>query len=643
MPTTGEATVPTEVASAAPPILSVPLWNNFITVSGILLVGFSVMLLVTFALFEIVSPAGNPYVDIIGFLVLPSLLIIGMAVVPFGILIKSWRLRRRNPGQRLAFRYPRVDLSDPKQRRVAKVLFVASFISLPVVGVSSYHGYHYTDSSAFCGKACHSVMEPEATTYERSPHARVACAECHIGEGAGWFVKSKLSGTRQVLATLRETYSRPIAPAIQHLRPAQETCEHCHWPQKFYGAQLKEIPHFAREEDNERRDVVMLLNIGGGHSSSGPVEGIHWHMALANKIEYIATDDHLQVIPWVRMTDRLGEEVIYRSDGRPSSDPPPEGRLRIVDCMDCHNRPAHEFRAPQEGVDLMLSAGRIDATLPFIKREAVKSLVVKYPDVETAERKIGSSLIDFYKINYPELWNSTRGAVNVKQAVDVVREVYRSSFFPHMRVDWTTYPDNIGHLYSPGCFRCHDGKHINQAGNALDQDCGSCHSFLDRRNLNGGNAQLVEGPFAHPMELGGLHEQVRCDQCHSGGVLENTCNGCHADVAGFIAGETSMFAPFEIEPDSMADSVECETCHDVSEPLSVSGSNEVCIGCHDEDRFDGMIEAWREEFAKLEARAPASKSEAASHLRTLGPHHNMAATRKILGAGAGAPAPDAGG
>ncbi len=634
----GDATpqsLPSESIDAghATAIETVPLWNNLITILGMLIVGFSLLLLATFALLEIVSPARNPYVDIIGYLVLPIVLISGIVTIPFGIFFKSWRLRRKDRTQRLSFRYPHFDLSDPGQRRVAKAAFLGSIVLLPIVGVSSYHGYHYTDSSEFCGKACHSVMEPQYTTYERSPHARVACAECHIGDGAGWFVKSKLSGTRQVLATLRESFSRPIAPAIQHLRPARDTCEHCHWPQKFYGAQLKEVPRYARDETNEDRSLMMLLNIGGGHSSAGPVEGIHWHMALASKIEYIATDDQLQVIPWVRITDALGEETIYRNDSKPSSDPPPDGHRRNLDCMDCHNRPAHKFRPPQVAVDLMLSAGRIDQTLPFIKREAVKALVQQYPDEKTAARRIGSALIGFYEKTYPELWNSSRGAVNIKQAVDVVRELYRTNFFPDMNVDWQTYPDNIGHLYSPGCFRCHDGRHLSGRGETLDMDCKSCHSFLSRQEQGNGLEQLTEGPFEHPFELGGLHQGIRCDQCHSGGILETTCETCHNKTAEFIAGTSPDFSRFEIEADSMGGAVDCETCHNTSEPLVIETMNDTCIGCHDEEEYDGMVVKWQRELEELYRDLPDGDVEIQAirdALNRAGANHNMAASRKIL-------------
>ncbi|MBU0717719.1 MAG: NapC/NirT family cytochrome c, partial [Planctomycetes bacterium] len=200
-----------------------PLWNNLITEMGIFVSAAALLLLLSFGLVTLMTPNPNPYVDIVGYLVVPSTLVIGIALIPLGILFKSWRIHRRHPEQRLAFRFPRVDLNDPAQRRVAKMVVIGTFVLLPVVGVSSYHGYHYTDSASFCAKACHSVMEPQSTTYEHSAHARVACAECHIGSGASWFVKAKLSGTRQVLATWQNSYPRPIPPAIRHLRPARET------------------------------------------------------------------------------------------------------------------------------------------------------------------------------------------------------------------------------------------------------------------------------------------------------------------------------------------------------------------------------------------------------------------------------------
>ena len=617
-----------------------PLWNNVITMGGIFVVMVAVLGLVTFGLFHAVAPVTNPYVDIVGYLIIPGILAIGVAFIPLGVLFKSWRLHRHDPLQRVVFRFPHIDLTDPLQRRAAKIVAGGTFVILPVVGVTSYHGYHFTDSARFCAKTCHSVMEPQATAYEHSAHARVPCAECHIGAGASWFVKSKLSGTRQVLAVWRDSYPRPIPPAIANLRPARETCEHCHWPRKFFGAQLKELVHYASDEKNTRSAIDMLLNTGGGDESIGRAEGIHMHMALANRVEYIAVDDRLQDIPWVKATDAAGNELVYRSDGKPSSDPIPEGKVRRLDCMDCHNRPAHRFRSPSEAVDLFLEVGRIDTTLPFIKREAVASLVRGYPDTATAHAQIGLSLIEFYRTRYPDIWNTRRASIN--QAIDVVRHAYDQGFFPAMRVDWQTYPDNIGHKVSPGCFRCHDGKHVNQRGEALTTQCNLCHTFLNPTSTPGGTSLLEQGEFVHPMELPGVHKQVLCHKCHDGGTARpTTCEGCHDATTGLRSANFGESLGASIKPDPMAD-LECDACHDISQPRSVATIEAKCIDCHDQT-YAGMIARWQADVEQARTAAQAANREDASAamnaLDRAGPMHNPAAAIAIYNAIAGKAAP----
>jgi hypothetical protein len=616
------------------------LWNNVISMGGFFVMMVAVLALLTFGLFHAVAPVTNPYVDIVGYLIIPGILAIGVAFIPLGILFKSWRLHRHDPLQRVVFRFPHIDLTDPLQRRAAKIVAGGTFVILPVVGVTSYHGYHFTDSARFCAKTCHSVMEPQATAYEHSAHARVPCAECHIGAGASWFVKSKLSGTRQVLAVWRNSYPRPIPPAIANLRPARETCERCHWPRKFFGAQLKELVHYASDEKNTRSAIDMLLNTGGGDESIGRAEGIHMHMALASRVEYVAVDDRLQNIPWVKATDAAGNELVYRSDGRPSSDPIPEGKVRRLDCMDCHNRPAHRFRSPSEAVDLFLEVGRIDTTLPFIKREAVASLVREYPDRATAHAQIGLSLTEFYHNQYPDVWNTRRASIN--QAIDVVRQAYDQSFFPTMRVDWQTYPDNIGHKVSSGCFRCHDGRHVNQHGRALTTQCSLCHTFLNPTSTPGGTSLLEQGEFVHPMELPGVHKQVLCHKCHDGGAARpTTCEGCHDATAGLRSGKLSAPSSAVIEPDPMAD-LECDACHDLSKPRSVAAIEAKCVDCHDQT-YAGMIARWQADVEQARTAAHAANRENASAamdaLDRAGPMHNPAAAVAIYNTIAGKAAP----
>jgi hypothetical protein len=623
------------------PLVVKPLWTNTLTLIGLMLTSVSLLLLITFGLFSVVSPAANPYVDIVGYLVLPSILLLGIFLMLLGILIRSLRRRRLDPSRRLRI-LPRPDFSDPAQLRAAKFLAVGLFALLPITAVTGYHGYHFTDSTEFCSATCHTVMQPESVTYKRSSHARVSCAECHIGSGASWFVKAKVSGLRQVLATVRETYPRPIPPAITELRPARETCEECHWPQKFFGSQLREFPHYASNEKNTDRSVALLLKTGGGDEFLGQASGIHRHMALSGRIEYIATDETLQNVPWVTWTDHAGTEHIYRSDGKPGSDPPPEGERRTIDCMDCHNRPAHEFLSPQESIDLAISNGRIDRTLPYIKRETVATLLPPYLPDEEAQARIGESISRFYQDNHPDLWESRRASIY--QAIDTTREIYSGNVFSDMNVDWTSYPDNIGHMYSAGCFRCHDNRHVNQKGESISTACDDCHTFLISEG-DGEEVSYRTGEFDHTMPLQGPHQAVRCHQCHSGGASpgNENCEGCHEQEQGLIYATLAGLESFEIEPDFMADMVACDDCHSTSEPHSRELALASCSNCHDEDgsyeamfmdNVETLTELRRQVLERIEQAPKKDWAERARGLVALlddaGSHHNAEGSRKVL-------------
>ena len=502
-----------------------PLWNNFISMVGLFLTATGVILLLTFGLFALVTDDANPYGAIGGYLLVPAILLVGVVLTPLGILFKSWRLHRQDPSQPLAFRFPHVNLADPAQRRAVKVVVFGTFILLPAVAFSGYKGYRYTESRAFCTEVCHSVMLPQNVTHEHSAHAQVACVRCHMGEEESWFVKSKLSGVPQVLAVMRDSFPRPIPSVITDLRPTRETCVQCHWPEKAFGAQLKKIVRFASDEPNTRRQIDVLLKIGG-YETMKKAEGIHAHMALANQVEYVAADAGLQAIPWVRYTDASGVETVFRSDGQPGSAPRPAGQLRQFDCIDCHNRPAHAFRSPQDAVDLYLSTGRIDAGLPYIKREAVAVLAKTYAEEDNTEAEFERAITDFYRTGYADRWAQIEGSVG--QAVAMVKEIRRNNFFPHMNAAWRAYPDNIGHMASPGCFRCHDGKHVSDAGEQIRFTCDLCHAFVRPGALDG--SLVYDGSFEHSFKLEGAHAALRCDECHDGGVSPLlTCDHCHED------------------------------------------------------------------------------------------------------------------
>ncbi len=334
-------------------------------------------------------------------------------------------------------------------------------------------------------------MDPEYTAYQRSPHARVACVECHIGPGAPWFVRSKISGSYQVVAVTFNLYPRPIPTPIHNLRPARETCEQCHWPERFSGDKLMITSKFADDEKNSETKDVLLMHIGGRNPDSRLV-GIHGrHLGL---VTYLASDAKRQEIPWVSYRNQDGTVTEYAStDTPPKPDLLAHGERRVMDCMDCHNRPTHTFDMPESAVNREMAAGRISPSLPFIHKEAVELLKRKYTSRLAAETELPQALREYYRKNHFAIYNSQRA--QIEDAAKGILYVYQGNVFPEMNITWGTYPNNLGHNDFPGCFRCHDGNHKSKSGGEITQDCNACHALLamDEPNpkilheLEGGN------------------------------------------------------------------------------------------------------------------------------------------------------------
>jgi hypothetical protein len=339
-----------------------------------------------------------------------------------------------------------------------------------------YSAVSYMDSQAFCGKTCHTVMDPEYTAYTNSPHARVACTECHIGPGAPWFVKSKISGTGQVFAVLFQTYPKPIPSPVKALRPARETCQQCHWPKRFSGEKFFVHTEYAADEQNSASTTVAMMKIGG--SSFRGTVGIHgMHVDDKARMQYVATDQHRQVIPQVTYTDPNGRVTVFNAtDIKIKPEELARGEHREMDCMDCHNRPTHIFEMPDRALDEAMAQGSIDPKLPFIKRQAMAALRRDYPDSVAAARAISASLENFYRTQYPQVYAANPALV--KTASQKVGAIYERNVFPEMKITWGTYPNNLGHTDFPGCFRCHDGNHTSADGRTISNDCATCHNLL---------------------------------------------------------------------------------------------------------------------------------------------------------------------
>jgi nitrate/TMAO reductase-like tetraheme cytochrome c subunit len=443
----------------------------------------------------------NPYVGILTYLVAPAFLVLGLFLALLGAFLRHRQiLKTSGPLPPL-----RIDLTCPRDRRLLGFFLAGSVLFLLISALGSYQTYHFTESVSFCGQACHGVMKPEYVTYRNGPHARVACAECHIGKGASWYVRSKLSGTYQVYATMADKYPRPIPGTIKNLRPAQETCEECHWPKKFVGNLEHTFNSYLSDETNTPFTVRMLLHVGGGDPTHGPVGGIHWHMNVGNKIEYLASDEKRQKIPYVRVTE-LSQGIVTEFRTPRFTNTVDEADLRKMDCMDCHNRPAHRYQTPNAAVNLAILLTNIDRGLPFIKSNAVFVLTQSYTNDAQALQSIATTLSQ----DYP---NDPR----IHLAIGAVQQIYKDNFFPEMKASWKTYPDNIGHKDWPGCFRCHDGLHKTADGkrSIKANDCNACHTIL----AQGSGAELDQltpkgQKFKHP----GDEVEGGCNDCHTGGL-----------------------------------------------------------------------------------------------------------------------------
>jgi nitrate/TMAO reductase-like tetraheme cytochrome c subunit len=496
------------------PPVSKGLYKNPLSLIGIAFATVALLNIVFLVIIDVLATQPSPYVGILAYMVAPAFLVLGLVLIPIGIV---WERRRRLHAVGAPFHYAPLDLNNPAQR--STVAFVLSFIvafSL-ISAVGSYKAYEFTDSVQFCGQLCHSVMHPEFTAYQASPHARVACVDCHVGSGASWYVKSKLSGIRQVYYTAMGTFPRPIPTPVHNLRPASGTCEQCHWPKKFWGAQLKAFNHYGDDEQNTPRVIRLLIKTGGGDPTLGQAgEGIHWHMNIANKITYFATDEQRQVIPWVRIEDQYGRVTEYvTKDNPPTQAQIEQASKRRMDCIDCHNRPTHIYVPPDLSVDRSIAGHAIDASLPFIKQQGVQVLTADYKTTDEAQQKIAESINTFYKQKYPQIASSK--AESVKAAVAELQRIYRTTIFPDMKVNWKTHPNNIGHFYSQGCFRCHDGNHVSHDGKVISKDCNSCHTVLEQQESGTEIAALPAQTFKHPVDIGDL-SQVNCSDCHNGGV-----------------------------------------------------------------------------------------------------------------------------
>ncbi len=442
--------------------------NNPLSLLGGALTTASASVLVGFWVVTIFGHAGpsNPYIGIVLDLFLPGLFVLGLVAIPIGIWL---RRRQLAAAGQLPSVYPQIDLRNPVFRHGIEVVLVATFINFVILGTATYRGVSYMDSPHFCGQSCH-VMAPQWAAYQQSPHSHVDCVECHVGSGFKSYVQAKVNGTKQLIEVSFHTWPSPIRAPLNELRPARATCEQCHSPTRFTGEKLLVKTTFGDDAQNSITRTVLVLHLGGVDSVSHR-SGIHGHHL--NNFEYVATDSSLQNIVSVTATNPDGSKTEYVSS---DSKGPVKGVRRIMDCIDCHNQATHVFQTAEDAVDEAMVDGAPSPSLPFAHKEGLQLIQAAYSSQVEAGQKITAGFDDFYRTQYPQIWSSQRALVDAGAKRLVA--IYDHNVFPSMKVTWGTYPNNIGHMAYPGCFRCHDGSHTSKDGKTLSNDCSLCHNLL---------------------------------------------------------------------------------------------------------------------------------------------------------------------
>lgn len=481
--------------------------RNPISLLGVALTTATAVLFLSLLGLELVSGhEGNPYLGILNYVLLPGVFFFSLLLIPIGV---AWERRRRRQGV-TGDLFPIMDLNNATTRRLVLTFLVLTLVNVIILSAATYKSIEVMESTEFCGTTCHTVMEPEYTAYLNSPHARVKCVECHIGPGAGWFVKSKLSGAWQLVSVAFDLYDKPISVPIHHLRPARETCEQCHWPSKFVGDRLSVRTHYDQDEENTELKTVLVVRVGGieGRQSSG----IHWHVDPGIQIRY-RSDDSRETIYDVEYTNKDGKVRVFKAGDQPAEDAGETGtgpgEWRTMDCIDCHNRPTHIFKPPNDALDLALWLDRIDPAIPSIKLNAAQALV-KSADAESQAQGV-LQIAELLSSQYPDYQDKAK----IRQAIEETQDIFRNNFFPEMKTNWQVRPDNIGHVIWPGCFRCHNGDHVSEKGKTISTDCNACHTIISQKTgIQPEKTSLAGLEFDHPG--GEIPGGILCNMCHSG-------------------------------------------------------------------------------------------------------------------------------
>lgn len=402
---------------------------------------------------------------------------------------------------------------------------VVAALAFAVVGAVGIAGWEYSNSNHFCAAMCHQVHPEEPIAHSEGAHARVNCVECHMGRNSTLrLIAMKPTHWRELWGMI-VGYERPVHAA--GMRPAREACESCHSPETEHQDRIVVNRRFATDAASSEILYRLVMHTTADAERDVPwdVTGIHWH--VANNIEFRAADNQARVIPWVRVTRPDGSQSVYvDAESRTSRDEIDKLPVRRIECYDCHNQVGHPFPNPNDRVDAAIVAGEIDRSLPYVKARSVA--MINVGDKLSGPRAEREAAIDRL-IAEDAAKAAIKPDMKDKDAEfqKVMRSILLRSTFATPGITWQSFPNHAQHRDTPGCFRCHDGKHFNEKGEAIRLQCTLCHN-LPQVTLENGKGSvpslIVQGvtpPESHN-EPNFMHEHRF--------KLDDSCAMCHGKI-----------------------------------------------------------------------------------------------------------------
>jgi hypothetical protein len=400
---------------------------------------------------------------------------------------------------------------------------VIAGIGLAILGAGGIVAWEYSNSNAFCTNNCHAVHPEEPRAHAAASHARVQCVECHMGRLHTLELMTLKAAHYHELLGMITGYKHPLAATT--LRPARDSCEGCHWPDIVHNDSVRTRVHYDTDEKSTETRTRLIVHTGGGEAREKATRGIHWHIAM--NVEYASADEQKRTIPWVRVTDKDGKATTYVDAAskipRAELDAMPKRRM---DCIDCHNAAGHPFRNPAIRVDEAIAQGLIDRSIPSVKARALAIIDKAAP----LHGPIAEKIPQFQKIiaeSAPKGEQTPEMKAAEAQFAKQMLEILKLSEFEAKDLTWKSFPNHVGHQDFPGCFRCHDGKHVNEKGQAIRLQCTLCHD-LPQVTVEG-TLKTVASTVAPGLTPPDTHNEANWMHDHRA-KIDSSCTMCHGPI-----------------------------------------------------------------------------------------------------------------